>query len=55
MLLLIVGRLTKVSNMPHGVNSGVMFVENDEQWGGGDALCQRFTVQILPEEEVTHK
>lgn len=36
--------------MPHGVDGGVTFVENNEEWGSGDALCQCFTVQILPEE-----
>lgn len=36
--------------MPHGVNVGVTFVEDDKEWGGCDALCQCFTVQVLPEE-----
>lgn len=41
-------KLTEVSDVPHGVNAGVTFVENDEQWRSGDAFCQRLTVQILP-------
>lgn len=36
--------------MPHGVNGGVMFVEDNKEWRGGDAFCQCFTVQILTVE-----
>lgn len=36
--------------MPHGVDGGVTFVENNEEWRGGDTLCQSLTVQILPGE-----
>lgn len=42
--------LTEVPDIPHRVNGGVTFVENNEEWGSGDTLCQRLTVQILPGE-----
>lgn len=35
--------------MPHGINGGVTFVENNEEWRGGDTLCQCLAVQILSE------
>lgn len=37
----------KVPDVPHGVNGGVTFVENNEEWGGGDTLCKSLAVQIL--------
>lgn len=36
--------------MPHGVDWGVTFVENNEEGRGGDTLCQTLTVQIFTEE-----
>lgn len=39
--------------MPHGVDGGVSFVENNEEGWGDDALCQCFTVQVLPEKTKT--
>lgn len=45
--------LTEVPDVPHGVDVGVPFVENDEERRSGDALCQCFTVQIVPEEANT--
>lgn len=41
--------------MPHGVDVGVMFVENNEERGGGDAVCQCLTVQILAEENKNNR
>lgn len=35
--------------MPHGVNVGVTFVENNEQRRSRDTFCQSLTVQIFPE------
>lgn len=46
--VVVASELTQVSYVPHGVDGGVTFVEDDEEWRGGDALCQRLTVQILP-------
>lgn len=42
-------QLTEVPDVPHGVNVGVTFVENDEQRRSRDTLRQRLAVQILPE------
>lgn len=41
---------TEVPDVPHGVDVGVAFVENNEEWGRDDALCQCLTVQVIPEE-----
>lgn len=35
-------------DVPHGIDVGVAFVENDEERRSSDTLCQCFTVQILP-------
>ena len=40
--------LTKVPDVPHGVDGGVMFIEHDKKWRGGDAVCQCVAVKILP-------
>ena len=37
-------------DVPHGVDGGVVFVEHDEKRRGGDAVCQRVAVKILPGE-----
>lgn len=37
-------KLTKVPDMPHGVNDGMTFVENNEEWRSGNTVCQCFTV-----------
>lgn len=42
------GELTKVPDVPQGVNGGVTFVKNNEEWWGGDTFCQVLTIQILP-------
>lgn len=42
------GGLTEVSDVPHGVDGGMTFVEDDEERRAGDTFCQILTVQILP-------
>lgn len=42
------GGPTEVSDVPHGVDGGMTFVEDDEERRAGDTFCQILTVQILP-------
>lgn len=37
-----------MSDVPHGVDGGMTFVEDDEERRAGDTFCQILTVQILP-------
>lgn len=37
-----------MSDVPHGVDGGMTFVEGDEERRASDTFCQILTVQILP-------
>lgn len=37
-----------MSDVPHGVDGGMTFVEGDEERRAGETFCQILTVQILP-------
>lgn len=39
--------VAEVSDVPHGVDGGMTFVEDDEERRAGDTFCQILTVQIL--------
>lgn len=41
--------------MPHGVDAGVVFVEDNEQGRCGDTLCQGLTVEVLSDNGINLK
>jgi hypothetical protein len=41
--------------VPHGVDAGVVFVENNEQGRCGNTLCQVLTVEVLSDNGIKLK
>lgn len=47
--------LTEMSDVPHGINVGVVLVEHDEHRWRCDAVRQSLTVKVLSKAKRPHK